>query len=108
MTQSTNAMKLVAIMSLDAYRDDLHTLLREREIEVFSELDIEGYHQSSAAGAAPAWFGGGTPSTDSTLTWAFLGEDQATMLMDAVADFNERRDLERPVRAFQMDVDRAV
>ena len=40
MTQSTNAMKLVAIMTLDAYRDDVHALLREREIEVFSELDI--------------------------------------------------------------------
>lgn len=101
-------MKLIAIMSLDAYRGDVHALLREREIEVFSELDIEGYHQSSSAGAAPAWFGGGTPPTDSTLTWAFLDEEQATMLMDAVADFNEQRDLERPVRAFQMDVDRAV
>ncbi len=101
-------MKLVAIMSLDAYRDDLHTLLREREIEVFSELDIEGYHQSSAAGASPAWFGGGTPPTDSTLTWAFLADAQADVLLDAVADLNDRRDLERPVRAFQMDVGRAV
>lgn len=101
-------MKLVAIMSLDAYRNHLHTLLREREIEVFSELDIQGYHQSSAAGASPAWFGGGTPSTDSTLTWAFLDDDEAIMLMDAVADFNEGRDLERPVRAFQMDVDRSI
>jgi hypothetical protein len=101
-------MKLIAIMCLDAYRGDVHALLREREIEVFSELDIEGYHQSSAAGTAPAWFGGGTPSTDSTLVWAFLAEDQATILMDAVATFNDERDLERPVRAFQMDVDRAV
>jgi hypothetical protein len=101
-------MKLVAIMSLDAYRGDVHALLREREIEVFSELDIAGYHQSSAAGAAPAWFGGGTPSTDSTLVWAFLGDDQAALLMDAVDAFNEKRDLERPVRAFQMTVDRAT
>ena len=101
-------MKLVAIMSLDAYRDDIHDLLRDREIEVFSELDIEGYHQSSAAGTAPAWFGGGAPPTDSTLTWAFLDDTQAGHLLDAIADFNERGDPERPVRAFQMSVDRAV
>ncbi|WP_232798080.1 hypothetical protein [Salinibacter altiplanensis] len=56
-------MKLVAIMSLDAYRDDIHGLLRDREIEVFSELGIKGYHQSSAAGAAPAWFGRDAPPT---------------------------------------------
>jgi hypothetical protein len=101
-------MKLIAIMSLDAYRDDVHRLLREREIEVFSELDIEGHHQSSAAGAAPAWFGGGTPPTDSTLTWAFLDDGQAETLLDAVAALNERRTLDRPVRAFEMNVERAV
>ena len=101
-------MKLVAIMSLDAYRDDIHGLLRDREIEVFSELGIKGYHQSSAAGAAPAWFGRDAPPTDSTLTWAFLRDDPADRLVDTIADFNERRDLERPVRAFQMSVDRTV
>lgn len=101
-------MKLVAIMSLDTYRNDVHALLREREIEVFSELDIEGYHQSSTAGTSPAWFGSGTPPTDSTLTWAFLDDTQAGALLEAVAAFNERRDLERPVRAFEMNVERAV
>jgi len=101
-------MKLVAIMSLDAYRDDIHDLLRDREIEVFSELDIEGYHQSSAAGTVPAWLGGGAPPTDSTLTWAFLRDDQAARLVDTIADFNDRRTPERPVRAFQMSVDRTV
>lgn len=103
-------MKLVAVMSLDTYRDDLHTLLREREVAVFSEIDIEGYHQgpSKGSGASPAWFGKGTPPTDSTLTWAFLDDDQADTLLTAVADFNEQRNLERPVRAFEMDVERAV
>lgn len=101
-------MKLIAIMSLDTYRDDVHALLREREIAVFSELDIEGYHQLSSEGASPAWFGSGTPPTDSTLTWAFLEEEQATLLMDAVATFNEKRDLERPVRGFELNVDRSV
>ncbi len=89
MTQSTNAMKLVAIMTLDAYRDDVHALLRDREIEVFSELDIEGHHQSSAAGAAPAWFGSGTPPADSTLTWAFLDDDQAGPLAHAISGLND-------------------
>jgi len=104
-------MKLVAIMSLDTYREDLHALLRERRIEVFSELDIEGYHQASDSGGvnpSPGWFRSGSPPTDSTLTWAFLDDDQANQLLDAIAAFNERRDLERPIRAFKMNVDRAV
>jgi len=101
-------MKLVAIMSLDTCRPDIHALLRDREVEVFSELDIEGYHQSPTAGASPAWFGGGAPATDSTLTWAFLEEPQAEVLLEAVADFNEDNDPERPVRAFALNVERSV
>jgi hypothetical protein len=103
-------MKLVAVMSLDAYRDDLHALLRERQIEVFSEIDIEGHHHapSGVDSASVGWFGGGPPPTDSTLTWAFLDDDQADDLLSAVVDFNERRSLDRPVRAFEMDVARAV
>lgn len=101
-------MKLVAIMSLDTCRADIHALLRERKVEVFSELDIEGYHQSSGAGASPAWFGGSPTATDSTLTWAFLEEQQADVLLDAVADFNESNDPDRPVRAFAINVERSV
>ena len=102
-------MKLVAVMSLDAYRDDLHRLLREREIQVFSELDIQGYHQDQkTAGPSFGWFGAGTPPAYSTLTWAFLGDEQATQLLDAVAAFNAQRSLDHPVRAFEMPVERAV
>jgi hypothetical protein len=103
-------MKLVAVMSLDAYRDDLHRLFREREIEVFSEIDIEGYHhtQTAASGALLGWFGRAATPAYSTLTWAFLPDTQAATLLDAIADFNAARSLDNPVRAFQMPVDQAV
>jgi hypothetical protein len=103
-------MKLVAVMSLDAYRDDLHRLYRDCEVQVFSELAIEGYHrgQHPPAGAA-GWFGQAAESSAySTLTWAFLPENQAADLLEAIERYNETRDLDHPVRAFQMPVDKAV
>ncbi|MFB6099357.1 MAG: hypothetical protein ABEK84_09660 [Salinibacter sp.] len=44
----------------------------------------------------------------STLTWAFLPEEQATDLPGAIAEYNDVHDLDHPVRAFQMPVDRSV
>lgn len=102
-------MKLVAVMSLDAYRDDLHRIYRDHEIKVFSELDIEGYHHSQTpTAAAVGWFGRMDTPAYSTLTWAFLGEGQATDLLGAIEDYNDTHDLDHPVRAFQMPVDHAV
>lgn len=102
-------MKLVAIMSLDAYRDDLHQIYRQHEVRVFSELDIRGYHhQKTPPAAAVGWFGGTDTAAYSTLTWAFLPEAQAGDLLGAIEDYNETHSLDHPVRAFQMPVDRSV
>ena len=102
-------MKLVAVMSLESYRDDLHRIYRDHQIRVFSEIDIEGYHHHQTPPAtAVGWFGGAVPPAYSTLTWAFLPEAQAGDLLDAIEQYNAANDLDHPVRAFQMPVDRAV
>lgn len=102
-------MKLIAIMSLDAYRKDLHQIYREHEVRVFSELDIRGYHHRERPRATEVgWFGGTDSAAYSTLTWAFLPEDQAADLLDAIEAYNDVHNFDHPVRAFQMPVDRAV
>ena len=102
-------MKLVAIMSLDAYRKDLHQIYREHEVRVFSELDIRGYHHQKPPPATKVgWFGGTDSAAYSTLTWAFLPEEQAGDLLEAIEDYNEMHNLDHPIRAFQMPVDRSV
>jgi hypothetical protein len=102
-------MKLVAVMSLDSSRDALHRMYREHSIQVFSEIDIKGYHHTQTSSAADVgWFGRATHPAYSTLTWAFLPDGQATKLLDAISAFNEENDPKHPVRAFEMPVDRAV
>lgn len=103
-------MKLIAVTGLNSYRDKIHALLRDREIDVFSEIDVKGYHQaeSESQDTSLGWAPGRTPPTDSTLTWVFLDEGPADALLDAIAAFNEQRELDRPVRAFKMPVERAV
>jgi hypothetical protein len=102
-------MKLVAVMSLDGCCDDLRQIYRDHAVQVFSEIDIQGYyHREPAKATDVSWFGRFDSPAYSTLTWAFLADDQATGLMDAIAAYNAERNLDHPVRAFELPVDRAV
>lgn len=102
-------MKLVAVMSLEAYRDDLHGIYRDHEIRVFSEIDIDGYHHhQTPAATAVGWFAQAETPAYSTLTWAFLPKEQADGVLDAIEEYNDQRNLDHPVRAFEMPVDRSV
>lgn len=103
-------MKLIVIMSLEEYAEALHEIYRNRHIKVFSETDIRGYHheQSPSSGVALGWFGRAISPAYSTLTFAFLHADQADELLDAIATYNRDRNLDHPVRAFQLPVDRTV
>lgn len=102
-------MKLVAVMSIDTYRDDLMRLYREHAIQVFSEIDIRGhYHEGESSASDIGWFGRSNHPAYSMLTWAFVSEDEAHAFMEAIATFNTTHDPDHPVRAFQMDVERAV
>ncbi len=102
-------MKLVAVMGIDTYRDDLHRLYRAHAIQVFSEIDIRGhYHADEASASDIGWFGHSDHPAYSTLTWAFVADDEAQAFMDAIAEFNTTHDADHRIRAFQMDVERAV
>lgn len=102
-------MKLVAVMSIDSNRDTLHELYKEHAIRVFSEIDIQGhYHENAASTSDIGWFGRPSRSAYSTLTWAFVSDQEAEAFMEAIAGFNATHDPAHPIRAFQMDVERAV
>ena len=102
-------MKLVAVMSIDTYRDALLRLYRDHAIRVFSEIDIRGhYHEPASTAADIGWFGRTSHPAYSMLTWAFVDDDEAGAFMEAIATFNTTHDPDHPVRAFQMDVERAV
>jgi len=109
MNPLTDAMKLIAIMSLDAYAEALHDIYRDHRIKVFSELDIRGYHhEQPVSGVDFGWFGRSASPAYSTLTFAFLEAEQATALLDAIAEYNEDHDPDHPIRAFLMPVERSV
>lgn len=102
-------MKLVAIMSVAAYADALHDLVRAHRIPVYSETDIRGYHTDTPSDVRRlGWFGRADTPAYSHLAFAFLPDDAAQGLLDTIAEHNATHDLDHPLRAFLMPVEQAV
>ena len=101
-------MKLVAIMSLEAYSGRLEKLYADHKVPVFSEFDIRGFRLEDTAIDKMDWFGHPKPPLYSTLTFAFVPDEKAGELLDAIEGVNQDLDTSHPIRAFQMDVERSV
>jgi len=95
-------MKLVFLMYLED--DDALVMkgFREMGVSVFSRLPLEG-HKTGTGG----WYGE-VPPYRSRMVFAVLPDAEATALLQAVENWPTGQDASHPVRAFQVDVEKAV
>lgn len=95
-------MKLVFLMYLE--EDDALVMkgFKQLGVAVFSRLPLEG-HGAGAEG----WYGEVAPYR-SQMVFAVLSDTEAGKLLDAVAEWPAGQDPKHPVRAFQVDVEKAV
>lgn len=101
-------MKLIVVLSLEACADDLVPVYRDLGIPVFSETDIRGFYLRQAVAAPDNWFGLTDPPAYSKLTFAFVEDEQAGRLLDAIRVHNETHGRPHPVRAFTLNVEQHV
>lgn len=92
-------MKLVILMYLEEDERCVQSLLRERDVSVFSRLSIEGVGPGT-----PAWYGEPAPY-ESRMTFTIVEEEQAADLLAAVRGARGCLDAAHPVRAIQLAIE---
>ena len=95
-------MKLVILMHLEDDAEGVEQLLAEHEVAAYSELPVLG-HGSGAKG----WYGEVAPYR-SRMLLAFLKEDKAGELIEAVERCTTCKHPHHPVHAWVVDVERCV
>ncbi|MGL1887468.1 MAG: hypothetical protein OCD76_13215 [Reichenbachiella sp.] len=101
-------MKQVIILSPRAYQDKIKTILKGLHISVFSKLDIEGYSTETDKIDVTNWFGAGKEVDFSVMFFAFVKEDSAEEILNAVAKWNTENGDMLPLHAYQMPVEKSV
>ena len=95
-------MKLVILMHLEDDAEGVEQLLAEHEVAAYSELPVLG-HGSGAKG----WYGEVAPYR-SRMLLAFLKEEKAGELIEAVEHCTICKHPRHPVHAWVVDVERSV
>lgn len=93
-------MKMVMLMYLEDDQKCVDRLIKELEIETFSQLPVVGHRPTSASG----WYGDAAPY-QSMIIMTVVPNEQATSIMRAVAACRGVEDPRHPIRAVLLDVE---
>ena len=103
-------MKLIVVMSIAEYSKDVRKILVKQNIPIFSEMEMEGYRVDRDKSIEDNWFADRDRGIYSRVYLAFVDNDRADHLLEAVHQYNDdHKDHEmHPLRAFQLNVEKTV
>ena len=101
-------MKLIGVMSLAQYRDQVRKLFEKHHVQIYSEVEIVG-HSSESIRQHGWWvFEQRDIPMYSTLFYAVVPQEKAEELMADIVTLQDECDPDHPPRAFQVDVEKMV
>lgn len=102
-------MKVVIVLCVKAFQDDLKKIFTASEINAYSEVDVKGISKKSCDSCSDLnWFAKGQDFYESLAVFAFVEEDKGEVLLEKVEEFNETVECCSPVHAFMLSVDKFV
>jgi hypothetical protein len=90
------------------YQDRLVEVFNGLQVPIFSKVDIEGYKSNGGAADISNWFAAGKVSDFSTMFFSFLTEDVADTVLNSIEKWNKKNEMESPMHAYVMDVNKSV
>lgn len=100
-------MKLIGLMSLDVYKDEVRKIFERHEVQIYSEIEIFG-HTVETIKQYGWWPSEKEVPLYSTLFFAVIPADKAESIMNDISCFSEDCDPQHPPRAFQINVEQMV
>jgi len=101
-------MKLIAVLGLKDFQQELKEALKKVEVPLFSRIDIHGVREIGGQPDMSNWFGSSTGSESSVAFFAFVPEKEAEEILKVIKQLNEQREGVNPFHAFQLSVDKYV
>ena len=102
-------MKVVIVLCVKSFQDDLNKIFKESDITAYSEVDVKGISRKPCDTCEELnWFAPSQNYYESIAVFAFVEEDKGNVLLENVDKFNETVECCSPVHAFMLGVDKFV
>ncbi len=100
-------MKLIGLMSLENFKEEIRNVLKRHEVHIYSEVEIVG-HTADTLRQHGWWPSEKSDAIYSILYFAIVSADKADGVMRDIKAFNEVNKGEHPPRAFVVNVEKMV
>ncbi len=100
-------MKLIGLMSLEGFRDEIRSILKKHDVHIYSEVEIIG-HTAATLKQHGWWPSEESDAIYSTLYFAIVSADKADGVFHDIERYNAEHDLRHPPRAFLVDVEKMI
>ncbi len=103
-------MKLLIILSIAEYADEVRKMMSENNVPIFSETEMHGFRTEKYHPDVRSWFSQGDYGVYSTLFFSFQSKEKVSHMLDEIRAYNERYkgDRDNPLHAYQVDVEAFV
>jgi len=103
-------MKLLLILCIEEYGDDVRKILSSQGVPIYSETDIHGFKTDTNKPDLSNWFAQKAGGTFSKLFFSIQPESSVKSVLDAIEEFNKAsEDHSRyPIHAYQLAIENQV
>lgn len=101
-------MKLLVLMSIEEYAEQLRKIFAEHKVATFSESEILGYKSFDADAKGDDWFPHRPVGLYSHIAFSFLDDEKANEVLNGIEAFSKECDCNNPIRGYMLNVEKAV
>ncbi|MDR2233118.1 MAG: hypothetical protein LBE56_08355 [Tannerella sp.] len=97
-------MKLLIVLSIQEYREQVASLLQRAGVKRFSAMNITGHKKSESN---IGWFAAnsGNAKTNSLMLFSFTSQEVSNQVIESINSYNTETDNPFPIHAFVVDVE---
>lgn len=100
-------MKLLIILSIAEFADEVRTMMAQNNVPVYSETEMYGFRTEKHKPDIRTWFSQGDQGIYSTLFFSFQNEETVKNILKEVEQYNREFESGRdnPLHAYQIAVE---
>jgi hypothetical protein len=101
-------MEMIVITAVQAYQKDIKSILKEKNVDTYSYLDVKGHKSKVSESKEDNWFASNAGEYDSTLFYAFAEAARVDEVLEAIGNFNTKQEVKSHVHAVVMDIKKSI
>lgn len=103
-------MKLLIILSIEEYTNDVRKILARQKVPIYSETKVHGFRTGEYQPDITNWFASDAHGVYSTLFFSIQGEECVKRVIEEVKDYNKETGAEKqnPLHAYSLSVEEFV